>query len=276
MRVDAHAHIWQPTARSAASIATLVSSETAIPPELLLEQMDEHGVDRAVLVQPVYPGEDNSYVADAAAENPERFIAVCVVDPRKPGAAGRLTYWVKERGCRGLRLRPRIAEEAEVFGDPSTWPLWRAAERLGIVVNVLASPEHLGKVAALAERFLAIPILIDHLAHPHLGGPGTEATAAGPLVALERFPNVHVKLSGFYYFSRGEYPYNDCRELLRAVCEAFGPKRLLWGSDFPHVLSKTGYGQSLQFAEHSLDWLAAADRLVILGENAVRLYWREP
>src|SRR6266852_1539281 len=87
---------------------TIVSPLSDVPVELLMQYMTEHGVDRAVLVQPMYPGEDNSYVANCAAAQPDRIAAVCVVDPRQPEAADRLEYWVREHGCKGLRLRPRL------------------------------------------------------------------------------------------------------------------------------------------------------------------------
>ena len=273
MRVDAHTHVWQPVADAGSGVATIVSSQCAIAPELLGQYMDEHGVDRAVLVQPVYPGEDNSYAADAAAREPARFAAVCVVDPRKADAAETLRYWVSERGCRGLRLRPRVPGEAEAFAAASTWPLWRAAEKLGVVVNVLAGMEHLATVGELAERFPGVPIVIDHLAHPPL--PGSVPDIAAPLLKLARYARVYVKLSGYYYFSREAYPYHDCRDIVRAAYDAFGPARLLWGSDFPHVLLKTGYGRMLRHVESNFDWLTVDERRIILGENALRLYWPE-
>jgi L-fuconolactonase len=271
MRIDAHTHVWKPVGSGPRSFATIVNAQCDVSPALLGQYMEEHGVDRAVLVQPVFSGEDNSYVADTAAREPERFAAVCVVDPGMPDAAERLRYWVTARGCRGLRLRPRIADETDAFRAPATAPLWQATEQLGIAVNVLASTEHLTLVASMAERYPNVPILIDHFAHPALPGPVAEL--AGPLVSLARYSTVHVKLSGYYYFSREEYPYRDCWDLLRAVYDAFGPARLLWGSDFPHVLLKIGYSRNLHFLERFVDGLGAADRQQILGENAQRLYW---
>ena len=61
-----------------------MSPTSDIRVELLDQYMDEHRVDRAVLVQPLYPGEDNSYVAHCATRQPERFCAVCVVDSGAP------------------------------------------------------------------------------------------------------------------------------------------------------------------------------------------------
>jgi predicted TIM-barrel fold metal-dependent hydrolase len=271
MRVDAHAHVWQPVTTPPTGATTIVSGQCAVPTELLLDYLDEHGIDRAVLVQPVYPGYDNSYVADAAREHSDRLSAVCVIDPRQPTAADSLAHWVVERGCRGLRLRPCIAAEVEVFGSRSTWPVWQTAQQLGIVVNVLANQEHLPALGDLAERFPGVPIVIDHFAHPRL--PGSVAQVASRLLALAQYANVHLKMSGYYYFSRGRFPYDDSRELVRAVYDAFGPARLLWGSDFPHVLLKTGYGRILRHAECQFDWFTDDDRQLILGDNARRLYW---
>ena len=108
MIVDAHLHIWQVTSHFPDPGATIVSPLSEVPFTLLLEYMEEHTVDKAVLVQPIYPWEDNSYVADCAARDPDRFAAVCVVDPRQPDADNQLAYWVRERGCKGLRLRAAV------------------------------------------------------------------------------------------------------------------------------------------------------------------------
>ena len=275
MIVDAHTHIWRPDTSGENRVTTIVSGQTDIPAELLRRYLDEHGVERAVLVQPVYPAEDNSFVADAAVADPDRFAAVCVIDPRKPDAADTLVYWVTERGCRGLRLRPNVPGEAAIFGHSDSFPLWEAAARLRIAVNVLGGFEHLDAVAELAERFPSVPIVIDHLAHP---GRPDDLASARPLLALSRFPRVFIKFSGFYYFSQATYPYGDCRDLVRAVHDSFGSARLLWGSDFPHVLLKASYGGALALIDRLAPWLSADERQLFLGQNAAALYWpgRQP
>ena len=236
--VDAHLHVWR-AAEGTTSVDTIVPPQADIPIELAGELMVEHGVDRAVLVQPVFRGEDNRYLIDCVRAQPHRFAAVCVVDPRIAGAERQLEDWVKQ-GCRGLRLRPRIAEEREVFGDPTTFPLWEAAQRLGVVISLLASPEHAATIDRLCERFAGVPIVIDHMGHPT---PSNAAGDFGPLLALAGHSQVYLKLSGFHHISRQRFPFADCWPLVRAAYEHFGPERLIWGSDFPHVLLTTGYAQ---------------------------------
>lgn len=272
MIVDSHLHAWRAEPNALAKVATLIEPSSDIPIELALRYLDDHGVDRAVLVQPAFRGEDNGYLADVAALWPERFAAVCVVDPRLPGAEGRLEYWTRERGCRGLRLRPRLAGEAAVFADECSAPLWAKANELGVVVSILAGPEHLLAIGAWAERFPGVPIVLDHLAHPDAAA-GAAAPAFGQLLDLARFPNVHVKLSGYYYFSALDYPHPDCDLLVKAVTEHFGARRILWGSDFPHVLLKSGYAGALAFSARTMPYLTEPDRARFLGGNAARLYW---
>jgi L-fuconolactonase len=73
--------------------------------DLLRLLMDDAGVDRAVLVQPMGAySYDNSYAADAAASHPDRLTSACIVDMEGDDPVGALTYWVTERGMAGIRL----------------------------------------------------------------------------------------------------------------------------------------------------------------------------
>lgn len=267
MLVDAHVHVWRAVSDHPQPALTTVSPVSDVPLELLDAHMTEYGVERAVLVQPLYPGQDNSYIADCAASRPERYASVCVVDPTTPDAADRLEYWVRRRGCKGLRLRPRVPMEAAVFGAAASFPLWERARALRVVINVLCSPEHLSVVAELAERFPDVPILLDHMAYPNL----TERTQS--LIELSRYPHVYVKVSGHYYFCRQPYPFDDCRDLFRALYDHYSAARLIWGSDFPHVLLKLGYRRSLLLHERTFPFLTPFELELIMGGNAARLYW---
>jgi predicted TIM-barrel fold metal-dependent hydrolase len=269
--VDSHLHVWRAAEGETANVRTIVPPQTDVPLELARETMVEHRVDRAVLVQPVFRGEDNSYVAQCAHADPEKFAAVCVIDPCTPGAEKRLEYWASQ-GCRGLRLRPRISAEAAIFADPATYSLWDAAQRLGVVVSLLASPEHAPAIGRLAERYAEVPIVIDHLGHPNTSG---DAPLSGfrPLLDLARHSQIYLKLSGFHHFSRQRYPYLDCWPLVRAAYEQFGPERLMWGSDFPHVLLASSYGRSLTIVNQALMDCSAAQRESVMGTSALRLYW---
>jgi len=269
--VDSHLHVWRAAGGATPDVQTLVPPQADVPIELARATLAEHGVAQAVLVQPVFRGEDNSYVADCASAEPRSFAAVCVVDPGTPGAETRLRYWTSQ-GCRGLRLRPRIASEAVHLAAASTYPLWDTARELATVINLFASLEHAPAIDALAERFAPVPIVIDHLGLPD---PALSASAAAfrSLLELARHPQVFLKLSGFHHFSRERFPFADCWPFVRAAYEHFGPERLLWGSDFPHVVAADSYAHALSLPEQMLTNCSPAELASIKGGNARRLYW---
>jgi predicted TIM-barrel fold metal-dependent hydrolase len=272
MMIDAHTHVWRATDKPAGP-RTIVSSNCDVPAELLDEYLTEYGVERAVLIQPAFLGEANDYVADSAARLPHRFAAVCVVDPRHPAACDRLRYWVDQRGCKGLRLRPRMPDEADAFGTPRSYPLWECIRERGLVVSVYASHEHLSTLATLAAHFPEVAIVVDHMAHPP-SRLGVDSQAFRDLLALARHPRVFIKVSGHYHFSDQPYPYPECWPLFRALYDEFGPSRLIWGSDFPHVLLRGGYRRTLLLQERACSFLKRDELALIMGGNADALYWR--
>lgn len=269
MKVDAHAHIWKAAPDYPDPAVTILSPASEVTLDLLKLYMDESGVGRAVLVQPLYPGEDNSLVADAAQVEPDRFAAVVVVLPRFAAAAERLEYWVRERGCRGLRLRPSFPGEIASFANPE---IWRKARELRTVVSILARPEHVPAIGLQARQYPEVPVIVDHLAHPDVAA-GVRAAPFQSLLGLASCPNVFLKPTGFYYYSKRGYPYDDCGELFRAAYDRFGPDRLIWGSDFPHVLLRGGYGRHARLFEERFPFVGPAEREKIQGGNAERLYW---
>ena len=267
--VDAHTHVWRAVPDHPEPAATIVSPASDVPPSLLADWMEEAGVARAVVVQPICAGTDNEYVVGLAAAAPDRHAAVCVVDPASPAAATELERWAA-RGARGVRLRPLLPAEADVLESAAGRVLWEAAGRLGLVVSILGGPACLRALRARAEEFSDVPVVLDHAGYPDLG------RGAAELLDLAGAPSVHVKVSGFHYFSSEPYPYRDSLPLLRELHRAFGARRLLWGSDFPHVLLRCGYRRSRLLGDTLLDFLDDAELAEVMGGTASRLYWRDP
>ncbi len=272
MVIDAHLHVWRAVRNHPDPAVTIVSPCSDVPVELLKQYMGEHRVDKAVLVQPLYPGEDNSYVADSAAADPDHLAAVCYVDPREADAAKLLKYWVKERGCKGLRMRPSVDGEENIFGKPASYAVWEAAQDLGIAVNLLMNSEHLPALSAIVDRYPQVPFLIDHMANPDVAA-GKDSTAFKSLLAMNKFPQVSVKVTGYYYHSNESWPYTDCHDFFKALYETFGPKRLIWGSDFPHVILNSSYASVLALQERYYTYLSDEDLAAIMGDNADAIYW---
>src|SRR5262245_58917212 len=154
--------------------------------------MEEAGVARAVLVQPIGAySHDCSYAADSAAAHPDRFASVCSVDPNRPDPVGTLDHWVRERGMRGVRLLA-LSRGGSWLTEASTFPLWERASRLGAKVVVTVFFHQLAELATVLRRFPEVEVALDHCGFPPLAGALSELE---PLLALVEHPNLHCKVS---------------------------------------------------------------------------------
>jgi predicted TIM-barrel fold metal-dependent hydrolase len=194
--------------------------------------MREAGVDGVALVQFVtLYGYDNACLVDTAAAEPGRFIGVCSVDPFAPDAPDHLAALV-QRGMRGLRLfTPAGWVDSSAWPDePSVVPIVRRASELGLPVAVQLRPSNIPGMEKLARRFPDVRFLIDHLA----GVPSSLEASADEqeaLLAMTALTNVSLKFSTQNLGHPGGP--EAARALFADLAGGFGPRRLLWGSNYP-------------------------------------------
>ena len=266
MIIDSHLHIWSE------DVSRYPRRETPYPGsvELLLQYMDEAEVDRAVIVLPQCYRYDNRILADTLRRHGETFAGVGVIDPRGESAADALSRLVEEEGIGGVRLRAPL--EPEWFCHPETEPLWRRAAELEVPLCLLARPERVRAIKRMVERHPQTPVVIDHFVMIP-ASDGIDCQPFRDFISLSEFPRVFIKFSGLHYWGDDPYPYRQAQVNLRAAFEAYGAKRILWGSDWPHILFGGGYIRSLNFYRRELPWLSEDDRAEILGGTAERLWW---
>jgi predicted TIM-barrel fold metal-dependent hydrolase len=273
--VDTHMHAWSleweryPFSPPEPAMKPPVESNTA---EEILAVMERHGVAFTVLVQVRYYGWDNRYVADCLRRYPGRFAAQGLIDPRDPAAPERLSEWVKEHGFAGMRLSPSYDREAEWLDSAASDPLWRRAAALGAIFNFLIREEQLPQLERMAERHPEVPVVVDHMGYPDI----TRDSPAENLLRLARLPNVTVKVTEFYNHSRSrEYPYADVLPVVRRVYDAFGPRRLMWGTGFVRgeTVGRIPYGKELELIREHVPFFTPEDREWVLGRTALSL-WR--
>jgi predicted TIM-barrel fold metal-dependent hydrolase len=270
--VDTHMHVWTtdweryPFSPPEATMKPPADSNTA---EEVIAVMERHGVDFMVLVQVRYYGWDNRYLADCLRRYPGKFAAQGLIDPRDPAAADRLTVWMREHGFSGVRLSPSYDRHAEWLDNRETEPLWRRAEELGAVLNFLIREEQLPQLEAIASRFPGVPVVVDHMGYPDIEGDTAN------LRRLARLPNVYVKVTEFYNHSKTkQFPYSDVLPTVRRVYDAFGPRRLLWGTGFVRGerVGRIPYGQELELIRAHVPFFSADDLEWILGRTALTLW----
>jgi hypothetical protein len=120
---------------------------------------------------------------------------------RKPSRLERL---IQEDGLVGLRLSPIYDKDVVWFNDPVCYPLWKKAEELNATFNIFLAPHQVSQVADMAQRFPGVNIVIDHIAMIDITAPDSDGF--GPLLNLERFPNVYIRTSCNLQTKQMPYP----------------------------------------------------------------------
>ena len=123
------------------------------------------------------------------------------------------------------------------------------------------------------RRFTRARLHIEHLAHPDSKEPEPYENYRRAL-RLAQFDHVSLKVSGFYSFTQLPWsPYVDTLRFFELALEAFGARRMMWGSDFPPVSMREGFHNALHFATQHLPMGSAEDRAYLLGRTALGA-WR--
>ena len=92
------------------------------------------------------------------------------------------------------------------------------------------------------------------------------------LLALERYPKVFVKISHTWSISRQPYPYKDAQVYVKRLYDQFGPKRLMWGTDWPIVEERASYRQALTVVRDDMPFLNQEDKTWILSKTVQRVW----
>jgi L-fuconolactonase len=180
-----------------------------------------------------------------------------LVDASLPDAPDSLER-LAEQGAAGVRLSADTRSPGE---DP--FAIWRKADELGLVVSCLGGIDSFASddFASLLAELPHLPVIIEHLGGvKHQNNPEPPYARARRVFSLERFANTAIKVHGLGEFAvrnmpATQFPFaKPMPPFLQMAYEAFGPTRMMWGSDYPPVSSREGYHNALHLPlEHFRD-----------------------
>ena len=245
------------------------------PVEALLFQMDRYEVTHAVLVQ-MQGQMDNDYEFECVRRYPGRFAPVVVVDTERPDAPDTLQR-LAEQGASGVRLRATTRSSGD---DPLA--IWHAADRVGLAVSCYGSSAEFASddFAMLVQSLPNVNIVIEHLgSHSRSDTTDAERALRQQAFALARFPNCFIKVTGLGEFCRRAMPVTEpfpfvqpIPPYLSQVYDAFGPRRMMWGSDYPPVAAREGYGNALHGTMAQFANKGEQERVLIFGGTARAIF----
>lgn len=274
MRIDAHQHFWHYSAAAFPWIgANMQRLARDYLPADLAPELQQSGIDGCIAVQARADAQENDFLLELAAANPFVRGVVGWTDLCAPDAADVVAALAQHPKLRGLRhLVQDEADDAFVLrADFQRGVASLAAHAL--VYDVLIHPRHLPAAVRFTAALPEVTFVLDHLAKPQIRAARREPWERD-LRALAEQPHVACKLSGLVTEATWhDWRNDDFRFYLDTALDAFGPQRLLFGSDWPVCL----LGAADYRAVHDLvaTWaqtLSASERNALFGDNAARIY----
>lgn len=270
MRIDSHQHFWRYSPEEYGWIRPdLARIRRDFLPEDLQKEISEVGIDGVVTVQARTTLEETRWLKDLAHEH--SFIRgvigwVPLCDQRLESYLGELggtlcgVREVCQGQAEGFMLRPDFVSGVHLLAD------------FGLAYDILISESQLKEAIRLVDLCPGQTFVLDHVAKPRIKA-GERNTWAQLLFELSRRENVYCKISGMVteadpqgWTKEQLYPYFE------TALEAFGLRRLMFGSDWPVCLVACEYARWFRVVGSFVEKLSVAEQEEILGGTAIRAY----
>ena len=241
------------------------------PIEVLEFQMDRNDVDKAVLIQ--HGGTfSNNYLFHEAAKRGDRFRVAVLIDPESDDPLGDLER-LAEQGAAGIRLAPDA-----VFVNAGPYDIWRRTGELDMVVTCQGDPLRFANDAfsSVLDACPDTQVVIEHLAGVAVVGFSWKGYEEA-LKQAER-DNTSIKVPGLGEICERpprllpDFKFDDVPPLFEMAKDAFGVKRMMWGSDFPPSAGREGYANALRGVMEHPAFRNGDDLEWVMGKTAARVW----
>lgn len=272
MIVDAHQHFWK-LDRGDYSWLTpdLDSLYRDYLPADYQPFRDAHGITKTVLVQAADSEAEAEFLLSLAETVP--FVAGVVgwLDMEARGAVARLEAFARNPNFLGVRPMIQDIADDDWMLRPVLAPVYQTLAEKDLVFEALVHERHLAHLDRLTDRHPDLRVIVDHGAKPRIDERRLASWKAA-LSPLARKENVYCKLSGLVTEAGESWVQEDILPYAEFLLDAFGPARLLWGSDWPVVNLAGGFDEWWAVTEAFLSGLEPEARSKVLHDTAVAVY----
>jgi L-fuconolactonase len=270
VRIDAHMHLWQ-IARGGYGWLT---------PDLPIHR--DYGLDDArsavgditdvILVQAAPTEAETRYLLDIA-HRAEGFVRAVIgwADLAAPDAPAHIAALARDPMLRGLRPMLQDLADPDWILRPDVARGLDAMVRASLVLDLLIRPVHLPHCLTLAARHPELVMVIDHGAKPDIAGGGFDRWRS-MMTEIAANTAIACKLSGLVTEIGPGDDWSAVEPYVGALIEAFGPDRLIWGSDWPVVTLATDYGSWFRLARTLVNAMHPESETAIFVKSAVHIY----
>lgn len=263
---DSQVHVWWRVTPGARPHQT-----APFTPARLLAAMDGAGVDRTVVLLPTWSADDNETLLSAVSQVPHRLAFMARLSPLDPNDRKHVLAKRHHESFRGVRVVLHTESRLRALEDGSLDWLWQLADSTGMPVMMYA-PNGMRAIETLLARRPGLRLILDHANLPT--GARDQEAAAGltRLCRMARYPNLAVKLSALPHYFTTDYPTTLLADSVRALRDAFGVRRMFWGSDLTRL--PCDYRTSIRQLTEDLGPVWGDDIDWVMGRGVSEwLYW---
>jgi len=273
MRIDSHQHFWKYNAARDSWITDEMSVlKRDFLPENLEQELNVNHIDATIAVQADQSEDETLFLLRLAENNPSIAGVVGWIDLCSSQAADRMCFFSKFEKLRGIRhIAQSEPDDGFLLRDDFVKGI-ACLRHFGFSYDVLIYPKQLPATLELVMQFPKQRFVIDHMAKPEI-----KTSSCAEWTALMRniatHANVYCKLSGLVTEADWHHwKKEDFQPYLDVVFDAFGPQRLMFGSDWPVCLLAGSYQQVLQIIEEYVQPCPTDVKEKIFGGNAAEFY----
>jgi L-fuconolactonase len=273
MKVDSHQHFWKynPDEYGWISNEMKILQKDHLPMHLKT-QLQTVGFDGSVAVQARQSLEETKWLLGLADENDFIKGVVGWVDLRSDQAEEQLAELSVHPKLAGIRHVIHDEPDVDFMLRPDFLRGISLLQKFNLTYDILIFPNHLQNSLKLVDYFPNQVFILDHIAKPFIKDKITSPWN-DEIKLLAGYPNVYCKLSGMV--TEADWKHwkpEDFRIYLQVVYEAFGPHRLMIGSDWPVCTVAGSYRHVMDIVMDFTGNLSASDQDKILGGNAMNVY----
>ena len=273
MIIDSHQHFWkyEPVRHSWINDEMSIIRKDFLP-EDLAKVYSENGIDACVAVQADQTLEETDFLLDLADKNDFIKGVVGWADLRSEGIDTLLEKYNSEKKLKGWRHVVQEEKDHNFLIRPDFLRGISYLEKYDYVYDILIFPHQLGATLEFVKKFPNQKFVIDHIAKPYIKDGFYEGWAV-LMKDIAKQENVYCKLSGM--ITEADYKTWKPEEIhpyMLLALEAFGPERLMFGSDWPVCLVAGNYTQVKTLVTDFIKSLSTPEQKMIMAENAIEFY----
>lgn len=277
IRIDSHQHYWHP-ARGDYRWMPMDNPILARPygPHDLTPQLEQSGISKTVIVQAAASIEETEYILGISDASPSVAAVVGWIDFEDPTHLAHLKRLKNHPKFAGVR--PMIQDIADVdwmLRENVQWAFAALAD-LDLTFDALGFSRHLANFLTIFKRYPKLRVVVDHCMKPQIRNHATAQNEfkfwSEGLSRIAAETNAYCKLSGIVTEANENWTTGDLRPYTDHVLSAFGPIRVMWGSDWPVCRLRCEYGDWVNAAETLTAHLPETEKSEVFGGAAARFY----